>query len=95
MCVVDMGLAPHGLEQDVMRDHTAGMLRQHLQASGTLAFTVSGPLTGEGKSLRYPAAAREKIERRDTLLTAGAALKRRLADAKGALDRALPGRGAD
>jgi chromosome segregation ATPase len=43
----------------------------------------------------YPAAAREKIERRNTLLSASAALKRRLADAKGALDRALPGRGAD
>jgi 3,4-dihydroxy-2-butanone 4-phosphate synthase len=43
----------------------------------------------------YPAAAKEKIARRDTLLNASAALKRRLADAKGALDRALPGRGAD
>ena len=43
----------------------------------------------------YPAAAKEKIARRDTLLNASAALKRRLADAKGALNRALPGRGAD
>jgi hypothetical protein len=43
----------------------------------------------------YPAAARDKIARRDTLLNASAALKRRLADAKGALNRALPGRGAD
>ena len=37
----------------------------------------------------YPAAAKEKIARRDSLLSAGAALKRRLSDAKGALDRAL------
>jgi flagellar FliJ protein len=43
----------------------------------------------------YPAAARDKIARRDTLLNASAAPKRRLADAKGALNRALPGRGAD
>jgi chromosome segregation ATPase len=37
----------------------------------------------------YPAAAKEKIARGDSLLSAGAALKRRLSDAKGALDRAL------
>jgi hypothetical protein len=37
----------------------------------------------------YPAAAKEKIARRDSLLSASAALKRRLADAKGTLDRAL------
>jgi 3,4-dihydroxy-2-butanone 4-phosphate synthase len=43
----------------------------------------------------YPAAAKEKIARRDSLLSASAALKRRLADAKGALDRALRRRGAD
>jgi hypothetical protein len=43
----------------------------------------------------YPAAAKETIARRDSLLSASAALKRRLADAKGALDRALRRRGAD
>jgi flagellar FliJ protein len=37
----------------------------------------------------YPAAAKENIARRDTWLRASAALKRRLADAKSALDRAL------
>jgi hypothetical protein len=37
----------------------------------------------------YPAAAKEKIARRDTWLRASAALKGRLADAKSALDRAL------
>jgi hypothetical protein len=42
----------------------------------------------------YPASAKEKIARRDSLLTASAALKRRLADAKGALDRALHRTGA-
>jgi hypothetical protein len=35
------------------------------------------------------AATKEKIARRDSLLSASAALKRRLADAKAALDRAL------
>jgi hypothetical protein len=43
----------------------------------------------------YPAAAKGKIARRDSLLNATAALKRRLADAKAALDRALRRRGAD
>ena len=42
----------------------------------------------------YPAAAKEKIARRDSLLTAIAALKRRLADANGALDRASRRSGA-
>jgi hypothetical protein len=37
----------------------------------------------------YPAVAKEKIARRDSLLSASAAMKRRLADAKAALDRAL------
>jgi hypothetical protein len=37
----------------------------------------------------YPTAAKDKIARRDSLLAASAALKRRLADAKSALDRAL------
>jgi hypothetical protein len=37
----------------------------------------------------YPAVAKEKIARRDSLLSARAAMKRRLADAKAALDRAL------
>jgi 3,4-dihydroxy-2-butanone 4-phosphate synthase len=37
----------------------------------------------------YPIAAKDKIARRDSLLAASAALKRRLADAKSALDRAL------
>jgi 3,4-dihydroxy-2-butanone 4-phosphate synthase len=37
----------------------------------------------------YPAAAKEKIARRDSLLSASATLKRRVSDAKGAIDRAL------
>jgi hypothetical protein len=42
----------------------------------------------------YPAAAKEKVAQRDRLLGASAALKRRLADAKAALERALHRTGA-
>ena len=61
--------------------------------------TRSGPADRAGirdpAHVAYPAAAKEKIARRDSLLSASAALKRRLVDAKGALDRALRRKGAD
>jgi hypothetical protein len=75
---------------------TAGDPRSagHKKALGT-AIRAEEDRTGirDPAHVAYPAVAKEEITRGDTLLNASAALKRRLADARGALDRALAGRG--